>query len=124
MRVEISDWVQGSTDNGEFVHGFIESIEDIQGIAKVYVVNSDNEQAIGKMVSVRRSRLKKLPTVSLEDAASILNFIDMALATRDEEWFMELSAKLGSAAPKEVKAERLTSAHFTAKNRLGLYGLK
>ncbi|MFF2091094.1 IDEAL domain-containing protein [Paenibacillus sp. NPDC058174] len=94
MKYEVSDWVQGRTVNGEFILGFVEQIDALQGIVKVNVVKSDNEGSIGKPTVVREKWLKKLPEQIEQDEASVRNLIDLALSTWDEAWFMELTEQL------------------------------
>ncbi|UVI31547.1 IDEAL domain-containing protein [Paenibacillus spongiae] len=124
MRIEISDWVQGKTRDGQLIRGFIESVDSLQAIVKVYVVQSDNEDAIGTRVSVREQWLKKLPELAMEDAPSIQNLIDLALSTKDEAWFMELSEKqraIQAPADKTIDAPPIYTAYT---NRLGMSGTR
>jgi len=67
MKFEIGDWVQAKTRNGEFVHGFIDSLDSSRGLAKVVVVNSDNEESVGKTADVLDVWLRALPAASPED---------------------------------------------------------
>jgi len=124
MRLEISDWVQGKTSEDELIRGFVESIDRVHGIARVNVVQSDHEAAIGTIVGMREQWLKRLEVISMEEQAPLLNFIDMALATRDEEWFAELSEKLAAVkqyAGKDV--ESLADFQIAVTNRLGVPGI-
>lgn len=94
MKFEISDWVQAKTRNGEFIHGFIEALDHEQRVATVFVVQSDNELSIGKPASVLEHWLREMPVAPIEDSAQIHNLIDIALSTRDEIWFNELTDHL------------------------------
>lgn len=66
MKFEIGDWVQGKTVDGEFIHGYIETLDAQQEIVRVRVVQSDHEEAVGKTVAVRSSWLKQLPAAPLQ----------------------------------------------------------
>ncbi|NEW06689.1 IDEAL domain-containing protein [Paenibacillus sp. SYP-B3998] len=125
MTLEISDWVQGKTEAGELIHGYIESIHELQGYVNVQVLKSDNEAAIGKPAFVPIQRLKKLADISLEAKEQINMLIDIALLTRDEAWFIELTSQL--KLKQEKKGPEENSAAFPdapSTNRLGLSGLK
>lgn len=101
MKFEVSDWVQAKTRDGEFVHGFIESLAEDQRLAQIFVVRSDNEQSVGQSATALVHWLRKLPPISLEEPEAIRSLIDIALATRDEQWFAELSGRLSSAESQE-----------------------
>ncbi|MFC5470615.1 hypothetical protein ACFPPD_18130 [Cohnella suwonensis] len=105
MNFEVSDWVQAKTRNGEFVHGFIESFDDSRQVAKLFVVRSDNELSVGQSTTALVHWLRKLPTLSMDEPVLIRNLIDIALATRDETWFEELSERLGDAKAQGNKAD-------------------
>lgn len=119
MKFNISDWVQGKTKDGELIHGFVETVDILQGFVTVYVVKSDNEEAIGKIVAVRSSWLKNLSGITLDDAQVFQNSIDLALDTWDEAWFMELTnAQKASGIEAAQTGDRSKIYSFPA-NRLG-----
>jgi hypothetical protein len=119
MKLSVSDWVQGKTTDGELIHGFIETIDILQGIVTVHVVKSDNEERVGHIVAVRSSWIKRVPDVSLQDAEIARNLIDVALATWDETWFMELTESLKSQDQTAFRREDGSQRVITAVNRLG-----
>ncbi|MCA0756537.1 hypothetical protein KP806_15890 [Paenibacillus sp. N4] len=119
MNMNISDWVQGRTTDGELIHGFIETIDMLQGIVTVHVVKSDNEERVGNTVAVRASWIKRVPDTTLEDPQLVQNMIDMALATWDEAWFMELTESLKSADKAASGADSQAKLFTTVVNRLG-----
>ncbi|WP_160725839.1 IDEAL domain-containing protein [Bacillus sp. USDA818B3_A] len=90
--LKIGDWVKGQWDGGLII-GYIESQENPR-IVKVRIVTSDNNEIIGKTVSMLSVSIKKLPDSNVTNKAQIQNLIDLALLTGDEEWFIELSSKL------------------------------
>ncbi|TWE05122.1 IDEAL domain-containing protein [Neobacillus bataviensis] len=95
MLLQTGDWIKGTLRDGELVMGFIESL-DTSGIVKVNVVTSDNNEIVGKKVSMLSERVKRLPVSNVSNKAQIQFLIDLALSTGDEEWFLELSSKLNS----------------------------
>lgn len=90
------DWVQGKSRDGELIHGYVENVDSNRGLVKVNVVECDNEKVIGKPIWVLNQWTKKLPNVTVNDENHLLMLIDLALQTKDEQWFMELCAKLAS----------------------------
>jgi hypothetical protein len=124
MNINVADWVQGNTRKGELIQGFVEEVDWMQGMVKVHVIASDNEEAIGKPVHMRTNWVKALPVNPIEDRAQLESLIDVALVTRDEEWFMELSGRLDAARQhSEVKDAEPGNGHFH-RNRLGLFDIK
>jgi len=95
MLLQTGDWIKGTLRDGELIMGYVESL-DISGIVKVTVVTSDNDEIIGKKVSMLGERVKRLPVSNVSNKAQIQFLIDLALSTGDEEWFLELSTKLNS----------------------------
>lgn len=94
MNFEIGDWVMGHTGEGELVQGFVERVNVLQGTLGIHVVASDHEAAVGRAIDVRERGTKKMPEFVYDRAEPILGLIDLALATRDESWFRELTGKL------------------------------
>jgi hypothetical protein len=118
MKFNISDWVQGKTKDGELIHGFVETIDILQGFVTVNVVKSDNEEVIGKIVAVRSSWLKNVSDIALDDAQIFHNSIDLALDTWDEAWFMELTNSRKASDDASKSGDRSKIYSFPA-NRLG-----
>lgn len=90
------DWVQGKSRDGELIHGFIETVSDSREIVKVNVVESDNEKSVGKSIWIPSKWTEKLPDLEISNENHLLALIDLALLSKDETWFMELSGKLES----------------------------
>jgi hypothetical protein len=95
-RLEIGDWVKGKSRDGELIHGYIETIDPLQGAVKVNVIECDHEEMIGKTIWLLNKWVEKLPISTASNEEQISHLIDLALLTKDEDWFMELSAKLNS----------------------------
>ncbi|MWV47173.1 hypothetical protein GRF59_26620 [Paenibacillus sp. HJL G12] len=121
MTFEISDWVQGKTVDGEFVHGYIETVGPQQEIVRVRVVQSDNPKAIGRTIALRGPWLKQLPVNPLGDQKNLESLIDLALSTSDETWFQELTDQLNALNTKKHKGARDLRIKGSVVNRLGLY---
>ncbi|QHT60227.1 hypothetical protein GXP70_09915 [Paenibacillus lycopersici] len=119
MSFAISDWVQGRTKDGELIQGFITSLNERQNIASVYVVQSDHDAAVGTTVSVLSGWLKPQPAARVLDYAEpILDFIELALATRDAEWFAELTERLHEVMEKRERGNA-SEPVLHNRNRLG-----
>jgi hypothetical protein len=89
------DWIKGKSHDGELLIGYIESLDFSEGV-KVTVVKSDNNEVIGKTITILRKGVKRLPVSKVTNKEQVLFLIDLALSTGDEDWFMELSSKLNS----------------------------
>jgi hypothetical protein len=121
--VEVGDWVKGKTKNGELIYGYIETVNPLQGTVKIKVMDCDNEQIIGKTVETLKQWVKKLPISTFDNEEPIKALIDLALLTKDESWFMELSSKLKSIRQVAKESETKNTAH-PSKNRLGTCGMR
>jgi predicted RNA-binding protein with RPS1 domain len=120
---EYGDWVQGRSRDGELIHGYVETIDSIQDIVKVNVVESDNEKAIGKSIWLLNKSAEKLPDLSVSNESQLLSLIDLALLSKDELWFMELSTKL-AAIKKISKVNNKKSEYLISGNRLKNFDVK
>ncbi|QGQ44364.1 IDEAL domain-containing protein [Metabacillus sediminilitoris] len=94
--LKTGDWIKGKLHDGELLIGYIESQDFSEGVVKVTVVKSDDNEVIGKTIPILRKRVKRLPVSKVTNKEQVLFLIDLALSTGDEDWFMELSAKLNS----------------------------
>jgi len=121
MKFEIGDWVQGKTVDGEFIHGYIETVDAQQEIVRVRVVQSDHEEAVGRTVAVRSSWLKQLPAAPLQDRQNLESLIDLALSTWDEAWFDELTGRLNNVSSEEEQGKQRARLQGSFRNRLGLF---
>ncbi|MBP1933651.1 IDEAL domain-containing protein [Ammoniphilus resinae] len=89
----IGDWIKGKSKNGELIRGFVEASDYIEGWVKIKVVTCDNEETVGRTVQTLTKWVEKLPE-STRNEEQILQMVDLALLTRDESWFLELSFEL------------------------------
>lgn len=121
MNYQISDWVTATTNQDEMLHGYVESMDVLGGLTRIYVIASDRESTIGKVMEVSNQDVKKLPAISLDIEEQVRSLIDVALAVRDEMWFLELTGKLLAIQHNESKrSERELFPSLTFKNRLGV----
>lgn len=122
-RFENGDWVQGRSRDGELIHGYVETIDSIQGIVKVNVVESDNKKAIGKSIWLLNKSAEKLPDLTVRNESQLLSLIDLALLSKDEQWFMELSTKL-AAIKKISKVNNKKNEFLISGNRMKNFDVK
>lgn len=102
------------------IQGFITSLNDQRNIATVHVVQSDHDAAVGTAVAVLSRWLKPQPTLeALDYEGPILDFIELALATRDAEWFAELTDRLRAIAQKREQDGEQGAPILHGRNRLG-----
>lgn len=91
-----NDWVKGISRHGELIIGFIDSMNVFEEAVYVVVVESDNEELIGKTIPMSIKQVESIPANKTKDAGQLEFLIDLALSTGDKEWFNELSAELNS----------------------------
>ncbi|MEW9669912.1 IDEAL domain-containing protein [Ammoniphilus sp. 3BR4] len=123
-QFEVGDWVKGKSKNGELIRGYIEDTDSYHGVVKVTVVESDNAETIGKTVETPSSWVEKLPIASYYNEEQIRDVIDVALASKDEVWFMELTEKLKAFKQGSSGNGQRFVHDSTLRNRLGTSGLK
>jgi hypothetical protein len=92
--LNIGDWVKGETREGELIIGYVETFTLIEEVVNIKVVTSDNQEVVGKTVQLLTKQVKILPNSQVTNKEQIRFLIDLALSTGDEDWFLELSAKL------------------------------
>ncbi len=92
--LKVGDWVRGISNEGEFILGYIASLDDVEGVVTVIIVKRDNKYTINEAISLFSKHVNKLPESKAINKEQILYLIDLALLTGDEEWFIELSSKL------------------------------
>ncbi|MFP5108627.1 IDEAL domain-containing protein [Neobacillus sp. C211] len=92
--LKTGDWIKAESPDGELIIGYIESLSSIEGVVKVTVVTSDNNQTIGKTIPILSKQVKKMPVSNVTNKAQIEFLLDLALSTGDKEWFLALSSEL------------------------------
>lgn len=93
INFNIGHWVQGETWDKQSIYGYVINIEKPEDIAKVYIVNSVNEELPGRMIRVFSKSLQEVPEQAPTKAA-IEQLIDIALLTKDKKWFKQLLNQL------------------------------
>ncbi len=94
--LKVGDWVRGISNEGEFILGYIASLDDVEGVVTVIIVKRDNKYTKNEAILLLSKHVTKLPESKAINKEQILYLIDLALLTGDEEWFIELSSKLNS----------------------------
>ena len=94
--LKTGDWIKAASQDGELIIGYIESLSSIEGVVKVTVVTSDNNQTVGKTIPILSKQVKKLPVSNVTNKAQIEFLLDLALSTGDKEWFLALSSELNA----------------------------
>lgn len=88
------DWVKGKSPDGELLLGYLQNVDLMKGLVMVNVVKCDNEHQVGKTMMLQKKRVEKLPVSATKNEHQLTQLIDLALKTRDEQWFMDLSTEL------------------------------
>ena len=94
--LKVGDWIKGKSRDGELFIGYIESLDLLDEKVNATITSSDEKAMVGKTIPIATNGVKKLPDPKVKNKEQIQYLIDLALATGDEEWFMELSEKLNS----------------------------
>ncbi|MEH7304085.1 group-specific protein [Neobacillus drentensis] len=94
--LKTGDWIKAESRVGELIIGYIDSLSSLEGVVKVTVVTSDNNQMIGKTIPILSKRVKKLPVSNVTNKTQIEFLLDLALSTGDKEWFLALSSELNA----------------------------
>ena len=115
----VGDWIKAESNQGELIHGYIETLNPFQEKVEVHVVVSDNNETIGKKVKLYREQIKKLPTSTPNNKEQIRSLIDVALAAKDKEWFMELTNQLNEIQQDSKQNNTETPADSEFSNQLG-----
>lgn len=118
MKLEIGDWVTGNTADSELIHGYIEAVDAMHDTLHIQVTHSDNEAVIGRLVELNRKAVKKLPETAAGTEAELMNWIELALMTKDEAWFTELSGALARLRQKPKPAAVAVIPAAPPRNRL------
>jgi len=112
---KIGEWVKAESHAGELIHGYIENINSVYGTVKVKVIASDNAKTIGKTIEVTK-RVESLPIAVPKTEEEIIALIDLALSTKDKEWFIELTGHLNSIANRSKQKPVVKNVYSFMKN--------
>jgi hypothetical protein len=122
--LEAGSWVKGKLRDGELIHGYIKAMDAGYSVASVYIVECDNEELIGKIVSVSTKALGKLPVSLARSEGQLINLIDFALLTKDKQWFMELSKELQSLREHSQINKQKSTIHLPVRHKNGRFDIK
>ncbi|RIW34687.1 IDEAL domain-containing protein [Bacillus salacetis] len=110
------DWVKAKSVEGELVIGYIESVNKDRKTARLKVVQAEEGSIAGRSIETLLRSVTPLQSLNKFTKEYIMELIDLALLTRDEEWFNELTDELKKYEKKPTK-EKETIAGVT-RNRL------
>lgn len=112
LRVNEGDWVSGTTMEDERFIGFVESMEG-NGLIKVRITQCDRPETVGDWAEAKLSKVTKLSDFEPISETPLRSLIEIALMTKDREWFEELSGKLAAStagqADKRMKKSRMAT---------------
>ncbi|WP_117160789.1 IDEAL domain-containing protein [Paraliobacillus sp. X-1268] len=93
-QVKIGDWVRAKSSKGELIHGFVEKNALDHNIIQLRVVASDNKMLMGHSIQINKIKLNKLDMTVSKTEKQLRQLIDIALETKDEAWFLDLTKQL------------------------------
>ncbi len=107
-RIRIGDWIKGISKNEYEYQGYVEAISATHGSLLVRVVKSEQQSKVGKVIESHMSRVD-LMEEEIGEEQDVYALIELALQTRDEVWFMDLTSHLIT-----LKANKLVSPYMLA----------
>jgi hypothetical protein len=113
IQVQLGDWVSGTTVEDERIRGYIEKISRKQSSALVRVTESDHEDIVGRVAESLLSKLELLKVEAVMDEKALYDLIDIALATRDKQWFTELTSTLEALRTSKGKKKQRSLTAYT-----------
>ncbi|WP_077622690.1 IDEAL domain-containing protein [Sediminibacillus massiliensis] len=114
--LQVGDWVKTKTKNGELVHGYLENFQAFNSKVELKVVVSDNEKLIGNSIKTEPKNVKKISTHFEHTEKQLEDLIDLALLTKDREWFNDLSAEINRRKQKTAPKSDVGSNGFEKPN--------
>lgn len=97
--IQAGDWVSGTSHLDEKFIGYVDSLAE-DHIVKVWVSQSDHDNIVGEFVQTKLSKVKKLPEDNPFTQDELAVLIDLALITKDKEWFQDLISQSYIAATR------------------------
>ncbi|MFB1049424.1 IDEAL domain-containing protein [Paraliobacillus sp. JSM ZJ581] len=88
--IQIGDWVRAKSSKGILMHGFVEKTEFNHNVVQIHVVACDNKMLTGQSIQINPSKVNRLTSDFAKTENQLYILINMALETRDEDWFHEL----------------------------------
>jgi hypothetical protein len=93
-KVDIGDWVRGFAKNGALIQGYLENVDPLDPLFKIRVVESDDQDLIGYSLNMDDSLIEKMADNKSVTEAQLQYLIDIALQTKDKQWFIKLTNAL------------------------------
>jgi hypothetical protein len=104
-KVNVGDWVRGFAKNGALIQGYLENIDPLDPLFKIRVIESDDKDLIGYSLNMDDSLIEKMQDNKSVTETQLQYLIDIALQTKDKQWFFKLTSALkgvnGSSGAKE-----------------------
>ncbi|MBN8192913.1 IDEAL domain-containing protein [Bacillus sp. NTK074B] len=94
--LKVGDWIKGTLLTGELIIGYVENLDNQGSAVKAKIVTSDNKTIEGRSLPLLNRQVNKIPDTHVKNKEQIQFLIDLALVTGDQEWFLELTAKLNA----------------------------
>ncbi|WP_226672424.1 IDEAL domain-containing protein [Rossellomorea aquimaris] len=94
--LQVGDWIKGTLLTGELIIGYVEHLDNQGSAVKAKIVTSDNKTIEGRSLPLLNRQVNKIPDTHVKNKEQIQFLIDLALETGDQEWFLELTAKLNA----------------------------
>ncbi|SDE28866.1 hypothetical protein SAMN02799630_05139 [Paenibacillus sp. UNCCL117] len=106
------DWVSGTSVWDEKFIGYVDSAPKEEGGAiLIRITQCDRKRLINTLVQTREHRLRRLPDPGPAAPEDWSTLIELALVTRDKEWFESLTSRMSAVSqeiePGESKRGRL-----------------
>ncbi len=93
----MGDWVRGISNEGEFIVGYIASLDEVEDVVTVSIVKRDDKYSKNETILLFSKHVNKLPESKVINKEQILYLIDLALLTgRRRMVYRKLSSKLNS----------------------------
>jgi hypothetical protein len=122
QTIKTGDWVKGKSSEGQLLFGYIESRHEAKELVKIRVVQTEESLIIGQTIDLPFSLITKLSDPSLKSQQEVRSMMDLALQTKDEEWFKELSGMLATLDEKGITEKQEYPAEIN--NRLNIRHVK
>lgn len=108
--LQIGDWVRAKSSKGILMHGFVEKNELDHNVVQLRVVASDNKMLTGQSIQINQSKINRLSSDFSKTENQLNALIDIALETRDEDWFHDLVSQLNNL--KRTKEKNILNNNY------------
>lgn len=115
--IRTGDWVSGTTPNDERIIGYVEAGPDANGKVTVFVTSSDRQEAVGRLVQCNPGKISAMSVQEPYLEEELTGLIDLALQTRDEAWFREITGVMLAGRERKRTISR-NEAGQTRKRRI------